>query len=207
MGQDGEVESSPLPSDPLKEHVEALLPMAGTSHFQVCPERLQGTCPIRALPTSTFRPPEKAEGSSNSWAEKGNKRNEERGAVGQESREGRRGGSQGCLWAGPAVSWGSQPPVRASSFYWLQLQHTAIKWWRILRWWPESIKPQTQGPPEPEALCHHTGLTCRKPTLSINESDVCSSGRGELSITVLLSMSLKHFHPKNDGYLTQNPHV
>ena len=97
MGQDGEVESSPLPSDPLKEHVEALLPMAGTSHFQVCPERLQGTCPIRALPTSTFRPPEKAEGSSNSWAEKGNKRNEERGAVGQESREGRRGGIQGCL--------------------------------------------------------------------------------------------------------------
>lgn len=36
--------------------MEALLPMAGTSHFQVYPERLQGTCPIRALPTSTFRP-------------------------------------------------------------------------------------------------------------------------------------------------------
>lgn len=86
-----------MPSDLLKEHMETLLPMVGTSHFQVYPERLPGTCPIRALPTSTFRPPEKAQGSRNSWAEKGNKGNGERGAVGQESREGRRGGSQGCL--------------------------------------------------------------------------------------------------------------
>lgn len=146
-------------------------------------------------PHTQFRPPEKAEASSNSWAEKGNKRNGEMGAVGQESREGRRRGNQGCLWPGPAVSWGSQPPIRASLFFWLQLWHTKIKWLRIFRWWPESFKPQTQGPADPEALCHHTGLTCRKPTLSINECVVCSSGQWELSLTVLLSMFLKHFHP------------
>lgn len=35
---------------------EAVLPMVGTSHFQVYPEMLQRTCPIRILPTPSSGP-------------------------------------------------------------------------------------------------------------------------------------------------------
>ena len=52
------MESSPLPSGQLKEHTEALLPMAGTSHFQVHPEMLQRPVPSGSSPHPAQAPGE-----------------------------------------------------------------------------------------------------------------------------------------------------
>lgn len=74
--------SSPLPSDPLNKHIEALPAHGRDSHCQVCPEMLQGACITWTLPTSTFRPPEEAGYNSGCWVEKRNKRNGEMDAMG-----------------------------------------------------------------------------------------------------------------------------